>query len=694
MTWLYGFGGGSSSYFPSPSAYVPPPLPVYYAPPAYDFYTPPSYEYTTPSYEYTPPSYEYTTPSYGYTSYSDPVRSYTPDPYDFGTPAWSPNSFGGVDLTRPSYNEFLYTTDPMAYDTGQIKNYVEDIYGVPYGQYEQDYYGGASGFGLDPYNVDVGSDTNYGGSYADMYGDLSGSSYNIPDAIPDSSSYDFGSNVDYGSRYNIPEINYSGPGSDEFSNAPESASTRSLQVANLDPRFSGVVSDTYQGPDYFAQATTSPVSAPNIISTESGAPKAGASILPLADGSAVVTRTDGSTVTLNPDQAARLLSGDNSVLTAQATEKTTENLGPNTVVSKNSLSLEPTRPAYNPETMEGTRAQYEARNAAEMARANAAGVISEEELLARQKAYGNQQLDVSPGNLNSYNKTIQDIMQNRGGFTSQWQTAGNERYMINDDGTGIGINENGEPFAISAYDVNRMIDNKILNTKGSGYVAATGGTGDRPGGSPAERSALQKLLDNIRKKLPELKFEGKGGGGGGGGGGVDKKDGKTGGMDLALMGLLAALAARSDKSGGAGITMPTYGLDRAKAELDKGRRAGSTAQSYYTGPGVVKKAAGGITSLSASPLGGYSDGGRLLRGPGDGVSDSIPATIGKKQPARLADGEFVVPARIVSELGNGSTEAGARKLYAMMERVQKARGKTVGKGKVAHNSRADKYLPK
>ena len=94
-----------------------------------------------------------------------------------------------------------------------------------------------------------------------------------------------------------------------------------------------------------------------------------------------------------------------------------------------------------------------------------------------------------------------------------------------------------------------------------------------------------------------------------------------------------------------------------------------------------------------SHLGDYSDGGRLLRGPGDGVSDSIPAVIGNKQPARLADGEFVIPARIVSELGNGSTEAGARKLYAMMDRVQAARGKTVGKGKVAKNSRADKYLP-
>jgi hypothetical protein len=103
--------------------------------------------------------------------------------------------------------------------------------------------------------------------------------------------------------------------------------------------------------------------------------------------------------------------------------------------------------------------------------------------------------------------------------------------------------------------------------------------------------------------------------------------------------------------------------------------------------GLMGYAPGGITSL-----GGYSDGGRLLRGPGDGVSDSIPATIAGKQPARLADGEFVIPARIVSEIGNGSTEAGAKKLYAMMDRVQNARKKSLKN--VAANTKADKYLPK
>jgi len=103
--------------------------------------------------------------------------------------------------------------------------------------------------------------------------------------------------------------------------------------------------------------------------------------------------------------------------------------------------------------------------------------------------------------------------------------------------------------------------------------------------------------------------------------------------------------------------------------------------------------AGGGNVGGEYTLGGYSDGGRLLKGPGDGVSDSIPAVIGNRQPARLADGEFVIPARIVSELGNGSTEAGARKLYAMMDRVQKARKKTVGKNQVAANTSSNKLLP-
>jgi hypothetical protein len=115
---------------------------------------------------------------------------------------------------------------------------------------------------------------------------------------------------------------------------------------------------------------------------------------------------------------------------------------------------------------------------------------------------------------------------------------------------------------------------------------------------------------------------------------------------------------------------------------------GSLLQSANP-PQDYNMAQGGAVPVQYN-LGSYSDGGRLLKGPGDGVSDSIPAIIGEKQPARLATGEFVIPARIVSELGNGSTEAGAQRLYEMMKRIQQTRRKTKN---VAANTNAAKYLP-
>jgi hypothetical protein len=108
-------------------------------------------------------------------------------------------------------------------------------------------------------------------------------------------------------------------------------------------------------------------------------------------------------------------------------------------------------------------------------------------------------------------------------------------------------------------------------------------------------------------------------------------------------------------------------------------------------PGEVeKKAQGGIAGYS---LGGYAAGGnpRLLKGPGDGMSDNIPATIGGRQPARLADGEFVVPADVVSHLGNGSTDAGAKHLYKMMDKVRTAR---TGKKAQGKQIKPEKFIPR
>jgi hypothetical protein len=140
-----------------------------------------------------------------------------------------------------------------------------------------------------------------------------------------------------------------------------------------------------------------------------------------------------------------------------------------------------------------------------------------------------------------------------------------------------------------------------------------------------------------------------------------------------------------------------------KAPGDKKRRSFNdmdegSSDRYYSPSNEGGNANGGIITQrynegGISTLGSYSDGGQLLKGPGDGVSDDIPAQIGARQPARLADGEFVVPARVVSELGNGSTDAGAKQLYAMMDRVQKNRKKTVGKGKVAVDAKSRKLLP-
>lgn len=103
----------------------------------------------------------------------------------------------------------------------------------------------------------------------------------------------------------------------------------------------------------------------------------------------------------------------------------------------------------------------------------------------------------------------------------------------------------------------------------------------------------------------------------------------------------------------------------------------SGLMTYATGGGI-------------SSLGKYSDGGRMLKGPGDGMSDSIPATISNKQPARLADGEFVVPADVVSHLGNGSTDAGARQLYKMMDKVRTAR---TGRKSQGRQINPKKYMP-
>jgi hypothetical protein len=106
------------------------------------------------------------------------------------------------------------------------------------------------------------------------------------------------------------------------------------------------------------------------------------------------------------------------------------------------------------------------------------------------------------------------------------------------------------------------------------------------------------------------------------------------------------------------------------------------ATNPMTGDMTQAMASGGIAQLAV--------GGKLLKGHGDGMSDSIHANIDGRQQARLADGEFVVPADVVSHLGNGSTDAGAKHLYSMMDKVRKAR---TGNPKQGKQINPMNYLP-
>jgi hypothetical protein len=155
-------------------------------------------------------------------------------------------------------------------------------------------------------------------------------------------------------------------------------------------------------------------------------------------------------------------------------------------------------------------------------------------------------------------------------------------------------------------------------------------------------------------------------------------------------------------SAGKNLGLPSISADDDNSAILGlgGDSGGASVSSSDFGGGAVDPAGrdssgtplakgGGIMGYN---LGGYAAGGnpRLLRGPGDGMSDHIPATINNRQPARLADGEYVITADVVSHLGNGSTEAGARQLDAMMKRIRKGRTGTPKQGKQI-NPR--KYLP-
>jgi hypothetical protein len=326
-------------------------------------------------------------------------------------------------------------------------------------------------------------------------------------------------------------------------------------------------------------------------------------------------------------------------------------------------------------------------------------------------------------------------------FGSQWQTVGSDRILVHDDGTATGINtETGETYTLSPKQVDTMVANNQIDTSKSGYFPATGGNTVAPGGgitATLKNGATGTLLPNKNVINPDTGVKI--------GtasdvvsttlGSADPTQTQTStitrtptgsvstgtttgtattpakpattpekpatstagtagqgtGLGALLPLLLMLLAANQNKGSSAPASSATIPALTA-TQTQTPYTSQTQAPTYRPGQGGItyfnpvqyapKMAAGGIAGLGAAS-------GRFLRGAGDGVSDSIPATIGRDQPARLARGEFVVDARTVAELGNGSSEAGADKLLNMMKRVHQAR-KKVGRGEDSH---ADRYLP-
>jgi hypothetical protein len=244
-------------------------------------------------------------------------------------------------------------------------------------------------------------------------------------------------------------------------------------------------------------------------------------------------------------------------------------------------------------------------------------------------------------------------------FTGLNPETGGYRTGFNPEALGTGVSTQSQDAATNAQ----------VEAAAQANAANTLNVGDAQANAAADSArAYQAAISEGTRGAPSYSNDSGGGnyGGPSGGYGSSYGSGSVGGF-----------------SGGAGD-----GGNYGGSSGGYGGSYGSGSVGGYAHGGIASLAGGGLGSL-----GGYSDGGQLLKGPGDGVSDSIPAKIAGNQPARLANNEFVIPARIVSELGNGSTDAGARELYKMMARIQAGRKKSIGKGKIAVDSKAVKHLP-
>jgi hypothetical protein len=208
--------------------------------------------------------------------------------------------------------------------------------------------------------------------------------------------------------------------------------------------------------------------------------------------------------------------------------------------------------------------------------------------------------------------------------------------------------------------------------------------------SPAERIDLFEkfkasgdtgLSDEQMNALEKYIYSGASGqfGGAGGAGGFGNLLGNKNLLSAGLGGLGALAAYKSAKDA----------MQQAKGAKFESRGPVTATRTAFKGT-KYSAAGGGIGSLDMAQ-GGRALPPRYLNGHSDGMADKVPASIDRKRPAALSDGEFVIPADVVSHLGNGNSNAGAKRLYEMMDRIRHAR---TGNPKQGKQINPDKFMPR
>jgi hypothetical protein len=232
-----------------------------------------------------------------------------------------------------------------------------------------------------------------------------------------------------------------------------------------------------------------------------------------------------------------------------------------------------------------------------------------------------------------------------------------------------------------------VIDDTNYGNEGRNYP--TPGSTQGKGGSPVNASIADSGIGDLLKKL------------------FTNKDGTVNLQALAgigggLAGLLGAGKTSNIPIGYQG-KMPVYTANRVMSQPVKFDPSKGAMGQNYGGDAQyeVKAAEGGIMQLSdgdylkqvddenAYAMGGMAKG-QYLQGTTDGMADKLHTSIDGHQPAALSHGEFVVPADVVSHLGNGNSDAGAKKLYQMMDKIREARTGTKKQGKEIN---PDKFMP-